>query len=499
MRAQNTTGTKGKSGDSANIEKNSRKIWNSKSGQEVAKHDPKGRRSKTDLRYWPSRVFKNTFTRDGVSEETANYCVRIAYKGRRETFNLDTPNAGTAAEKAQQLYAMIQGAGWDAARAKFKPATVKPAKGSTVGALLRAVAELADVRPATLRGYTATFRRIAAECEGIATDASRYARCGDGREAWLAAVDAVPLAKLTPSRIEAWKLRFVATNGAGDEIKARSARNSANSMLRMGKGLFSKRLLRFITERMELPSPLPFEGVALFPRQSMRYTSTMDVEALLTAASDDLASIDPEAFKAFALCLFGGLRRNEADKLRWRSVDFVAGVIRIEPHSDFAPKAETSLGEIPLDPEVCALLQGLRARDPLAEYVLAADVPKRNFKIPHKAKTHSSLNQTWAKYRAQDTFTRLAHWLRSEGVNTRAPLHTLRKEAGSLICQKAGLFAASRFLRHADVVITAQHYTDQKERVSVGLGGFLKKKTNVVAATFASPSQKDNSAIAKQA
>ncbi|HYF34493.1 MAG TPA: hypothetical protein VD994_04320, partial [Prosthecobacter sp.] len=273
--------------DTANQGGTTRNGAHKKSGQEVAKQEAKGKRGKTDVRYWQTRLFKNFFTRDGKREEIPNWCVRIAHKGHRETFNLDTPNAEEAARKAQRLYLKVKGGGWEAARADFKPAAVKPAKGSTVGDLLRAVAALANVRPATLRGYTATFRRIAADCEGVGTNASRYARCGQGRESWLAAVDGIPLAKLTPSRIEAWKLRFVATQSGGNEIKARSARNSANSMLRMGKGLFSKRLLRLIGERLLLPSPLPFDGVSLFPRQSMRYNSTMDVQALLAAANEE--------------------------------------------------------------------------------------------------------------------------------------------------------------------------------------------------------------------
>ena len=43
-----------------------------------------------------------------------------------------------------------------------------------------------------------------------------------------------------------------------------------------------------------------------------------------------------------------------------------------------------------------------------------------------------------------------------------------------MICQQAGLYAASRALRHADVGITARHYLDQKERVSVDVGAMLR-------------------------
>ena len=246
-----------------------------------------------------------------------------------------------------------------------------------------------------------------------------------------------------------------------DENKARTARNSANTIIRMARSLFAKRVLRFVSEKLVLPSTLPFEGVELYARQSMRYTGGVDVGDLLARARDQLANVPDrgEEWKALLLCLFAGLRRNEADKLRWNSIDFTGGVIRIETQDDFAPKAETSLGEVPLDAELIAILRGLRARQPKAVYILAGDGSKPS--------------AGWNNYRAEATFKRLASWLRANGVDTRTPLHTLRKEAGSQVCQREGLFAASRFLRHADIAITAQHYAAQKERVTVGLGALL--------------------------
>jgi integrase len=468
------TKTKASSESNANRSEHQETGIDSKSGWKVA-----GRSiGKSDARYWQQPKKLDVDPRGNG----ALFC-RIQVNGRREPFPLRTHNRSTAAAKAAKIYLDVVALGWDAAISKYKPDATKP-RGSTVGELIAAVSELANVRPTTLRGYAANFRRIAADVMGIEAKASRFARCGGGREAWLAAVDAVPLAKLTPDRIEAWKLRYVSARSAGDESKARSARNSANSLIRMSKGLFAKRLLKLAANRISLPSPLPFDSVELFKRQSMRYVSTMNLESVLVAARDDLANNDPEGFKAFVLCLFAGLRRNEADKLRWNSIDFEAGAIRIEAQSDFAPKAETSLGDIPIDPELCAILRGLRAKEPKAEYVLAADEAKRTFTTKRPAQT-APLNLRWSRYRAADSFKRLADWLRTHGVNSRTPLHTLRKEAGSLICQQHGLFAASRFLRHADVAITAQHYAAQKERVTVGLGAMLAREpANIVEADF---------------
>lgn len=420
---------------------------------------------KADSRYWQQAGKLIADARWGG----AYYC-KIQINGRRDSFPLRTANKSTAAAKAARIYGDVVALGWEAALAKHKP-DEKRTKGALTGDLIREASALADVRPATLASNVSAFRRIVASVAKIDATKGRFARCGNGRGAWLAAVDAVPLAKITPAAVEAWKLAFVASRSANDENKARSARNTANATLRSAKSLFSKRLLRFIAPKIELPSPLPFDGVEFFARQSMRYVSTIDVKKIIAEAGTQLAATDSEAFKAFILCLFAGLRRNEADKLRWASVDLDAGFIRIEAHEHFSPKAETSLAEIPLETETVSILRGMKAKAPKAEYVLEGVSPKTSL--------------TWRPYRADETFARLGAWLKAQGVNSRTPLHTLRKEAGSLICQASGLFAASRFLRHADVAITAQHYAAQKDRVTTGLGSLLAASpSNVIEAEF---------------
>jgi integrase len=419
---------------------------------------------KADSRYWqqPGKLLTDPRSRF--------YTAKIQVQGRRENFPLRTANKSTAASKAAKIYGDVAALGWDEALKKHKP-DERRSKGALVGDLIRLASELADVRRATLASNVGAFRRIVAAVAKIDATLSRYSSRGAGRLAWIATVESVPLAKITPAAVEAWKLAFVTDNAAGDEIKARAARNSANATLRSAKSLFSKRLLKFIAPALELPAPLPFDGVEFYPRQSMRYVSTMNVETILATARDEFAASDTEAFKVLLLCLYAGLRRNEADKLRWHSIDFERGMIRIEAHTDFAPKAETSLGEVPLDAEVVAILRGMRAREPKAEYVLAGEAVNSN--------------GAWRQYRADETFARLNTWLRMNGVDSQKPLHTLRKEAGSLVCKQGGLFAASRFLRHADVAITAMHYVDQKNIVTVGLGSLLTKEpANIITPDF---------------
>jgi len=425
-----------------------------------------GKYPKTDMRHWLKRVRK---------EDSTDYGVQILFGGERHRVPLKTPNKEVAADKAAAIYLrLVHDKGWGNVLADYRPGTTAPAKGSTVGDLIRAVSELAEVRPRTLSDNVATFRRIVADIEGIEASTSRFARNGAGREAWLCAVDAVPLANVTPERIQGWKMAFVKRRSKGGETKARAARNSANSMLRAAKSLFAKSLLGFVEKQIVLPSPLPFEGVTPFPRQSMRYESTMDVKALALAASTELAAVDREAYKAFLLSLFGGLRRNECDKLRWSSIDFEKRVIRVESQEDFAPKAETSLGEVLIEPEIAEDLKTLRSQDLEATYVLRGE-PVR-------------YNATWATYRAEATFKRLVTWLRAHDIKTRTPLHTLRKEAGSLVYKGGDLLAASRFLRHADTAVTAQHYVSTNGNpTTVGLGYLLRKNPSALAVDKVDP------------
>jgi hypothetical protein len=77
------------------------------------------------------------------------------------------------------------------------------------------------------------------------------------------------------------------------------------------------------------------------------------------------------------------------------------------------------------------------------------------------------------RYRCRAVFAQLNDWLRSQGITARRGIHELRKEAGSIVATQSGIHAASRFLRHADIQITAAHYADHKERITVPVGAML--------------------------
>ena len=259
--------------------------------------------------------------------------------------------------------------------------------------------------------------------------------------------------------MQKWKLAYLAKAGT-DRAKQKSARITLNKIIRNARSLFSSKALRFV--EVPLPNPLPFEGIDFEKEGSFRYHSEIDPELLLVAAQNELAKHKPEQFKIFVLALLAGLRRNEIDKLEWQSVDFENCIIRIEVNRYFQPKSEDALGEIEVDREVIETLRTFypKAKDRFVIYSPNTPRPKA----------------TYEHYRCEKEFNALIKWLRSKGITARSPLHSLRKEFGSFINAKAGIFEASRSLRHSSIQVTERHYLDSKRRVTAGLGHLLKKE-----------------------
>ena len=272
-------------------------------------------------------------------------------------------------------------------------------------------------------------------------------------------MERVRLEAVTPAAINKWKMNYVRVRAGNDLEKERKTKNSANSKMRQAKGLFSKKILPHVAKVLTLPEELPFDGVSFFPRQSMRYSSKIDAPKLIREAVETLSKIEPEAFKIFLLGIMAGLRAKEIDTLLWGQINFEAGTITIEATPYFRPKTEDSIGNVEIEPETAEILRGYRARAK-GEFVIESKRPPKE--------------RRGRERRAKTAFSALHSWLKDQGVEAQKPLHELRKEFGSLICKEGGIFAASRALRHADVAITAAHYLDKKESVTVGLGAFLK-------------------------
>ena len=275
-----------------------------------------GHFAKSDIRYWQQSIFRQSYTRNSQTLVTKDWAMKIAHNGRRETFPLGTPNRAAAAARARDIYLSLVVNGWAATLARFKkPSTVKPAlnagQSCTVGEFLEAIART-TTHQSTMADYAPAFRQIVSEIFALSNDRLKYDHQSGGRAEWLSKVHAIRLAEVTPAKVQEWKLSFLAKAGS-DATALRTARISANAILRRARSLFSPRKLRHLA--LTLPRPLPFEGIEFEARQSMKYRSEIDVEKLIAHARQELEHNDPETYKVFLLAVGLGLRRKEIDLL----------------------------------------------------------------------------------------------------------------------------------------------------------------------------------------
>jgi integrase len=406
--------------------------------------DSRAKFSKGDARYWlvPGRLFK---------DESADYSCRFSVRGTRGQFCLATSNQAIAAKRASELFTIIITQGWDAGCALYRTADKKRHAKASFGTLIATATKLSTARRHSLDAYTKALRCIVAEIKGIKAGENAAGK-GSAHAAWREKVDAVPLADITPAEVMAWKNSRLRA-AESDPLAKRRAAVTVNSLMRNAKALFGKKLLPFIEQSVTIPRPLPFDGVTFEKPPSMRYVSRVDAFGILAVARQELADKEPEAFKVLLLALVCGLRRSEIDNLLWRSFDFGRKVLRVESTEFKELKSEDSAGEIDLDDDTLAIFRGFRAKNPKAVFVIES---------PNKPRSEMKARC----YRCDSIFKRVLEWLRAQGVEASKPLHTMRKEIGSIIASEHGIFEASRYLRHSDIRITSAIYADKKKTVT---------------------------------
>jgi integrase len=443
--------------------------------------------SKTDKRFWYDRLFKRADGND--------WHVQIGFAGEQERFPLKTPNKEAAAAKARDIYLSLHSDGWEKTRAAFKPWTnqVQKISSPTVGEFLAAIETHGGIHPITFKSYARKFRRLVAALKEIKGDKHRFdrlANAADNMETILAAkitrmtpedahkfekrmadavkyrlaVDAVKLAELAPAEINRWKLDHVAAK-RGDALAQHHAQTTAQSILRNSKCLFSPRVLRRLADakiELQMPDPLPFAGVEIGKPSSHRYTSTIDAKKLAGDASKELAKKEPELFKIFLLAFGVGLRRGEIDRLTWAQFNWSKDQINVVITAHGDTKTESSIAAVDVDPAVMKIFRRFKEKA-ASEFVIESTVKPRP-------------GANWHHYRADCAFKRLNAWLHDKGVTAQKPLHTLRKEFGSMICEQFGIFAASEALRHADIRLTRAHYVDRRGRIHLEVGKMLSGK-----------------------
>lgn len=415
--------------------------------------------SRYSVDYWRTRLFRRTYDYGSERREIAEWYVQIQHAGRREKIPLNSNNKEEAARQAKNFYERLRATNWDTARKEFCPRidAIRARSSLSLGDYLKQVQPLLRVRPRTAEIYAYALRKIAREATGAA-DRSK-ARFHPKSHEWRRVSDQIPLAELTPAAINGWKDRVMAVAGTKAKERERAGRN-INSFIRNARALFSRNILARLKEMgVKLPKPLPFEDVTLEASGKTRYESTIDVRELLKNAKTQLQAGDTEAWKVILLALGAGLRRAEIDFLRWDQLDFKESLVRVLSHGRFEAKTQDSEGSVYVD-------QGL-----LAELKKLHPVGSADFVVGPELKPGATAAVQY--YRCASVFGRVTAWLRQQGVKGNKPLHTLRKEFGSIICACADIHAASRQLRHSNLSTTAAYYVDNRRRVSVPLAAYL--------------------------
>jgi integrase len=420
---------------------------------------------RTDSRYWLKKL------KPGASGE---YGIQIAYRGQRHRFPLATAKVNEAAKKAAGIFLDITTNGWEAAIKKHRGQTDKAA---TLGVFLSEVFRVLQTAPSTRGDYENAIRRVYGDIGGIKSDKTRFDYVKGGNAAWVAKIDALPLDTVNPAKFMKWRTRFL--EQAATEEEKISRRRSANTFLARCKALFSeKNVLKGI--EIALPDPLPFAGVdnlrgASVPQHNSKIDAAEIIEAAFahfTAPQGESERVEEfktrrEALKVFMLALFCGLTRQEIDGLVWDAIDFKTGKVSIRRTETARLKTQAREGDVALDPLTLARLSEMKGESEGPFVIESKNAPKAGTR--------------YTRYRATVTYETLARWLkdyeddqgRKPLANVKKPLHELRKEAGAVIVQQFGIYAASKFLRHSNIATTARFYADDTRTITTGLGAFI--------------------------
>lgn len=419
---------------------------------------------RTHRDFWKDRLYHESYLSDGKRLSVPEFSVRIAYKGRRERFALNEANQIKASERAKDIYLMLVADGWEATLEKFKPAMEKKVIYPTVGEYIQAARAVSGIKSSTFEIYVKKLRSVVAGVMKINPGKSKFDCVKGGNEQFREKVDAVPLNKLTPDRVQKWIVGYLSQH-ANNPAKLNAAKTTINTLVRNGRCLFVPRIIRHLG-CFVLPSPLPFEGVEppKYPRK--RYKSKFSALAVYGDAQAELMNSgdadEVEMFYALTLALFAGLRRKEIDTLQWTQIDFVQSQIRIETNEIMATKSGHSEGVVSISPDVLSLLENKRRRA-TGVFVIESTVDPR----PQVSRYHH--------YRANRVLQKLTDWLKAKGVDEKMPLHALRKEFGSAIARRYGIFAASEALRHGDIRLTRDYYLAADNQATLSPGDLLRE------------------------
>ena len=395
-------------------------------------------RSKDTASYWLKRL-----TRRG---NNLFWVARISYGGEQKRIVLNSSNLTEASKRAAGFWKSLQQHGsWDEAMKSIGRVAPTRSGSVLVGEWLHSYLgniAMLGVRRKTATLYAFSLRNLAATVCDIDSKSMP-------RKVWREKVEQIKLSDLSARAIDlaiGKRLR-----GLTDAAAKKSLANY-HIKLRNARNLFSDRAI----ELSQLPlSACPFGDYAIITKKPRRFRSQVDIKSILIKASE-LPSSQRLIVTLAACC---GLRRSEIDTLTWNQVDLGSDEpsVRIALTEYFHPKSESSSRSIPLAESVRDLLRESRQMHPESIFVIESSEDSVNAGSAHY------------KLRASDEFGEVYKWLRGQGIDSPQPLHSLRKEFGSMVNQRGGIVAAMEMLGHSNISTTAGIYVEHRKTVTVGL------------------------------
>lgn len=419
-----------------------------------------------------SRIYRHQFIHKGQRCFSDSYTYRVKRSGTKHYFNLG-PSIEDARKRADLIAAFLKFPGnsvedlflHDEFKFLKKSRSIRKLdeianpppeeqKVPTIGEFCEAYQKAANhLSRKTIADNESSLRRIAAFVLGLAplNLTKKGVLKGNVLSHWKSKVNSLPIDKITQDRLEDFKSWMVQRAGQDHLMKAR-LQTSANTYLRCASSMFSSRWSGAYRQFL-MPATNPFASVRSFKESSHLYVSKIDPAALLAAARSELPARNQAAYVAFLLSLVCGMRRSEIDYLSWAQIDFEKRHIWIQTTPYFTPKACNSESRIDAPPIIFQALMELRAEGNPPPFVIPGS---QNHAI---------------RPRSRNVFRILIDWLRSQGVTDIKAMHTLRKEAGSLIYHQSGsVDVAAEFLRN-DPRVAREHYIGRKGRLQVVIPG----------------------------
>lgn len=412
-------------------------------------------RSKSALAYWKSAVRQRKYRHKGELRKCADYSVRIAHDGEQHDIPLKLSDREKAAAKAKSIWESVVANGWD--RTLMGLGVKSKGDALTFGDYLAEFLKMPGVALMTAEEYRKKVITLVAEVVGIKRLPSVKAPRKQ-IEKWRLKVEKVRVCSLSDRQFMKWResCRMALERGeVCGQIQRRRSASTINGLIRAYKAVFrAEQLEKFAY--LDLPEKIPGTSLRLLREPSYRYKGGIDAQALLDKADSELREGNVEAYKVLLLTLVCGLRRIEADLLLWSAFDFSLDCIHVAATEYYELKSKSSEGVTYFSEQVCRFFRD-RFERRTGEFLLESKRPPLRHKV------------TYQYHRAEKTHRELIAWLRENGVNARSPIHSLRKEFGSLINQSYGIHTASSALRHSMVTVTESHYICPKVKPVVGL------------------------------